>query len=114
MSSLSLLIPMFAETFLGHVDDTHSERRMSGGAEAWRAVKPASSREDAAGVDTLDATVDTSAAKGKRGGPRIRPEDSWHPPPCWHPRFHKRWGRLVACVRVVGRGAMEAERLVPR
>ena len=68
MSSLSLLIPMFAETFLGHVDDTHSERRMSGGAEAWRAVKPRPPPgEDAAGVDTLDATVDTSAAKGKRG-----------------------------------------------
>ena len=40
VSSLSLLIPMFAETFLGHVDDTHSERRRGGGAEAWRAVKP--------------------------------------------------------------------------
>ena len=41
---------------------------MSGGAEAWRAVKPRPpSGEGAAGVDTLEATVDTAAGKGKRG-----------------------------------------------
>ena len=41
---------------------------MSGGAEAWRAVKPRPpSGEGAAGVDTLEATVDTAAGKGKWG-----------------------------------------------
>ena len=66
VSSLSLVVD--PETFLGHVDAAHSERRMSGGAEAWRAVKPRPPPgEDAAGVNTLEATVDTAAGKGKRG-----------------------------------------------
>ena len=63
-----VMIVVDPETFLGHVNAAHSERRMSGGAEAWRAVKPRPPPgEDAAGVDTLEATVDTAAGKGKRG-----------------------------------------------
>ena len=34
-----VMIVVDPETFLGHVNAAHSERRMSGGAEAWRAVE---------------------------------------------------------------------------
>ena len=111
-SSLSLVVD--PETFLGHVDAAHSERRMSGGAEAWRAVKPRPPPgEDAAGVDTLDATVDTSAAKGKRGRTSDPPGKIRGTPPTLlaPPDFTNDGVGSSPASASWEEGAMEAERL---